>query len=629
MEIRISSNIETREKEVWLSDLPNDESLFDVINELRGEYKENKFIITEEINFSGKINKDVNFNFCTFEKAISFINCVFNADVSFGGSTFKDTFHFTHNEVIGSTNFWKAIFHKMVVFSETKFKGNENNFSDVTFIDDVFAEKIKVAEKIDFSNSKFEQNVYFPQIKAEDFNFCNVIVSESSNTYDRNIDHIFKKGIDFNHSEFTKADFSDTKFKKNIRFHSCKFYKNVSFYNTTFEKLADFYLCKFYDAQQFHLTDFFDRAIFSNVIFYEEIQFIYCRTYIDSSISFESAIFKRILDISRANLGKNINFWNIEIDDEGEQYVFENYENSKYKDDFGEHSKVPSVYKQIRESYRIIKNSCIERNDRIGATEFHKKEMDVYKRELDNNFNNKNNNEIKPYCENSYKKSLQYISFFFAFASILYLSIYIFNNSKKTPYFIFLLFFINHLIYSIWASNITIKNFIKGLKKNYLPVTTLLISLIVMSVLLCIETYYLRDIKWTYLPLFALLLSLFFLFIHYNKDKLILQLNKLSNDFGTDWSRGILFTLIVTLMTFSLIIASLKIDLELQWSNEGLNNLIKNVFVVHNVTEWKNLYFFDKEIQGWSFLILFIGRIFIGYGYYQTIQAFRKYGKSS
>lgn len=212
---------------------------------------------------------------------------------------------------------------------------------------------------------------------------------------------------------------------------------------------------------------------------------------------------------------------------------------------------------------------------------------------------------------------------------MIYLSIYVFNNSKKTLYFVFLLFFISHLIYSIWASNITVKNFIKGLKKNYLPVTTLLISLIMMSVLLGIEAYYLQDLKWTYLFLFTLLLSLFFLFIHYNKDKLILQLNKLSNDFGTDWSKGILFTLIVTLITFCLIIGSLKIDLELQWSNEGFNNFVKNLFVVHNITEWKNLYFFGELIQGWSFLILFIGRIFIGYGYYQTIQAFRKYGKSS
>ena len=36
-----------------------------------------------------------------------------------------------------------------------------------------------------------------------------------------------------------------------------------------------------------------------------------------------------------------------------------------------------------------------------------------------------------------------------------------------------------------------------------------------------------------------------------------------------------------------------------------------------------------SESKDWFFyLILFIGRIFIGYGYYQTIQAFRKYGKS-
>ena len=42
---------------------------------------------------------------------------------------------------------------------------------------------------------------------------------------------------------------------------------------------------------------------------------------------------------------------------------------------------------------------------------------------------------------------------------------------------------------------------------------------------------------------------------------------------------------------------------------------------------------FDKdvstqEVSELSYLILFIGRIFIGYGYYQTIQAFRKFGKS-
>jgi hypothetical protein len=29
-----------------------------------------------------------------------------------------------------------------------------------------------------------------------------------------------------------------------------------------------------------------------------------------------------------------------------------------------------------------------------------------------------------------------------------------------------------------------------------------------------------------------------------------------------------------------------------------------------------------------GYIILFIGRIFIGYGYYQTIQAFRKFGKN-
>lgn len=36
----------------------------------------------------------------------------------------------------------------------------------------------------------------------------------------------------------------------------------------------------------------------------------------------------------------------------------------------------------------------------------------------------------------------------------------------------------------------------------------------------------------------------------------------------------------------------------------------------------------QQKDLGLGYAILFIGRIFIGYGYYQTIQAFRKYGKN-
>ena len=64
-----------------------------------------------------------------------------------------------------------------------------------------------------------------------------------------------------------------------------------------------------------------------------------------------------------------------------------------------------------------------------------------------------------------------------------------------------------------------------------------------------------------------------------------------------------------------------------------IDNINSSIFLtslvdVFNITKWSNIKIIDIEISGFSYLLLFIGRIFIGYGYYQTIQAFRKFGKS-
>ncbi|MCQ4155647.1 hypothetical protein [Riemerella anatipestifer] len=56
-------------------------------------------------------------------------------------------------------------------------------------------------------------------------------------------------------------------------------------------------------------------------------------------------------------------------------------------------------------------------------------------------------------------------------------------------------------------------------------------------------------------------------------------------------------------------------------------NFITGYLRFLNLTDWKYEFFNIKDL-GLGYAILFIGRIFIGYGYYQTIQAFRKYGKN-
>lgn len=114
-------------------------------------------------------------------------------------------------------------------------------------------------------------------------------------------------------------------------------------------------------------------------------------------------------------------------------------------------------------------------------------------------------------------------------------------------------------------------------------------------------------------------------------DYTLLWLNEYSNNFGTSWIRGVCFTLIFSVFFFIiLLIVNSYLDsnypLCLNLNNEAekfsftLNYFLKFVF---------NFGLNDKEIQsnGWLYLIFIFAKIFIGYGIYQTIQAFRKYGK--
>ncbi|WP_338359837.1 hypothetical protein [Yeosuana marina] len=105
-------------------------------------------------------------------------------------------------------------------------------------------------------------------------------------------------------------------------------------------------------------------------------------------------------------------------------------------------------------------------------------------------------------------------------------------------------------------------------------------------------------------------------------DSILLFLNLISNKNGKSWSRGVLFTLVTAFLFYWIYISVL-----------GLN--------INRADTWKEyiLYIssFPKLSVGkyeslnskWSVsLVIWLSRIFISYGIYQTVAAFRKYGKS-
>ena len=120
----------------------------------------------------------------------------------------------------------------------------------------------------------------------------------------------------------------------------------------------------------------------------------------------------------------------------------------------------------------------------------------------------------------------------------------------------------------------------------------------------------------------------------FNKDRIVLWFNRISTDFGQSWPLGILFTFIMAIIFFLLYFWSLQKfvingNLNLNLTKEGVENFIE--YFVNFLNPTRKPYFFEKEyefsISGMSLLIDLFARIFIGYGIYQTVAAFRRLGK--
>lgn len=592
------NNTDINKTEIWIGNFSNDPTIdpIDIICKIipHFNYKNYKIIVDDFLQYNNKknwkiplifenitFNRDVQFIFNSFDYKVKFINCIFMKNVLFGSCHFEENVEFAGCVFSQNTDFTCSVFNQKSNFLSTKFEGLKNDFSKIHFNKDTSFENIKVKSDINFSDSIFEENVCF----------------------------------------------ENAAFEGNIRFHESIFEETANFTNTKFQKLVDFYLAKFHKAQQFHLTDFLDRAIFSSIEFDEEVQFLHCKVDSNSYIRFESATFKKSLDISRSNFNDKANFWNIELE-EGDAFT-----SSKYQDDFEVHKNkinsektVPSVYKQLRETYRIIKSSFYSQNNKIEGLKFYEKEMSAYLRELNNTMTSKKKKEI--ILPNSETKEYNpliifgvYVSGFFMF---LYSSLYSFNFNDKDYYIAFFCFFFFFIIFTFsnWKSKFPIDELYKIRNFWYLFSLTLYIGLFLLT--LYYVPMYIPAVFAIEYSVFAIIALLFYLFL--DNNRILLYFNKYSNNFGTNWVSGIIFTILSSLLTFSSLITQRQVKLQLDL--EGVGNFLKGLVDILNLTDWNEMTILGEKLTNWQYIFLFIGRIFIGYGYYQTIQAFRKFGKS-
>lgn len=115
--------------------------------------------------------------------------------------------------------------------------------------------------------------------------------------------------------------------------------------------------------------------------------------------------------------------------------------------------------------------------------------------------------------------------------------------------------------------------------------------------------------------------------LKFSKNRLTktnLFFSKWSNNFGRDWGRGILFTVIVAIWLYFLY-ACFTFGFTSKPSFDNLQfhlkYLIKFLSPIHKFTEFKD---YENVV---SVFFDYLGRIFVAYGIYQTVTAFRKLGK--
>ncbi|MBD0833362.1 pentapeptide repeat-containing protein [Aestuariibaculum sediminum] len=117
--------------------------------------------------------------------------------------------------------------------------------------------------------------------------------------------------------------------------------------------------------------------------------------------------------------------------------------------------------------------------------------------------------------------------------------------------------------------------------------------------------------------------------VFFSNDRLIFLFNNWSNKHRSSFKQGIKFTFIVAVVTYFLsIVTSGNFTLTLDdfWGNlfQNIKGFILTLNPIHRISNLKEIYEIDDF--GLAFYVFnYIGRVLVGYGTYQTIQAFRKY----
>ncbi|ECK2397068.1 pentapeptide repeat-containing protein, partial [Campylobacter jejuni] len=259
--------------------------------------------------------------------------------------TIKNHLYFYNCAFEKSLNLKNIIFEKTLTFNQCVFYNNleiyQNQFLDYLVFINCHDNQDKKITSLDLQENEFKGYFFIKNCAIEKINLW-------KNKFKNRcyfIDSMFLK-VD----KLSKFNFSNANFQDNVYFNNTHFKDYVDFHECEFEKIACFYGVKFYKTP-----------------------------------NFSACYFKE---------PKAVNLINVDIDKldfkSVEKYIEDNYQDESYKN---EHKL--RYAKNLKDSFRVIKDVLITQNNTLEAQEWHKLELYAKEKELEIQLGGDNKDSIK------------------------------------------------------------------------------------------------------------------------------------------------------------------------------------------------------------------------------------------
>ncbi|EAH8167385.1 pentapeptide repeat-containing protein [Campylobacter jejuni] len=288
----------------------------------------------------------------------------------------------------------------------------EIHLNNMVFEEDLSFDNVKKLSLIIDDNVKFQRLCIFGcnklslringRVKIIDkisINDCKFKQISINNHIDGNIE--FQK-CEFNN--FNLYGFSNATIKGAFTFDFCEVKEKVNFMNFEFENKVSFKMSKFKDNVYFNNSVFKDYADFHECEFEKTANFYGVR--FEKAPNFSACYFKE---------PKAVNLINVDIDKldfkSVEKYIEGNYKDESYKNetkgiqDEKEIFKIQNEHqlryaKNLKDSFRVIKDVLITQNNTLEAQEWHKLELYAKEKELEIQLSKNKNDNLKKESKN-------------------------------------------------------------------------------------------------------------------------------------------------------------------------------------------------------------------------------------